>query len=176
MNSYHIGEKMDFYNFRCAFEVVDDRAYSIMIIHPTERLEEADVYSINKHTGAIDYRNYELLYSDCMFFRTFFFFIFHLMRLICLVHLFVPHDDSDDTDQYLLQIDECVDKKNKIPKNLPISVDITKRNHHIEIVAYHQNKYDFYKINWEGVYCFRAIGEHQMPNSSMEGDNKRCDK
>lgn len=73
-------------------------------------------------------------------------------------------------------MNECLDRRNEIPKNLPISFDITTRNHHIEIVAYHQNKYDLYKINWEGVYCYREIGEQQRPNGTVERDNKRCDK
>lgn len=80
MHSYHIGEKMDFYNFRCAFEIIDDKDYSIMVIHPNEELNEADVYTVNKHTGAVDYRNYEQLYSNCMFSHSFISFIFYSSR------------------------------------------------------------------------------------------------
>lgn len=73
--SYHVGEEMDFYNFRCAYEIVDDKTYSIMVIHSNEGSDEADVYIVNKHTGAVDYKNYEL-YSECTFCNIF----FHVLR------------------------------------------------------------------------------------------------
>lgn len=63
---------MDFYNFRCAYEIADDKTYSIMIIHSNEGSDEADVYTVNKHTGAIDFKYYEL-YSNCMYFQDFIF-------------------------------------------------------------------------------------------------------
>lgn len=61
---------MDFYNFQCAYEFIDDKTYIIMVIHPTEGSDEADIYFVNKGTGDIEYRNYEHFYSECMFFST----------------------------------------------------------------------------------------------------------
>lgn len=93
-----------------------------------------------------------------------------------LVNLQVLPDETDDSEQFLFQINECLDKRNNIPKNLPISFDITKQNRHIEIVAHYENKFDFFKINWDGVYCYRELGEHDKLNGTVEEDNKQCDK
>lgn len=92
------------------------------------------------------------------------------------MQLYVPHDDSDDTATFLFQLDECLNKKDLIPKNLPISIDVIKRNSHIEITAFYENKYDYYKINWNGVYCYRTLGIHQMPNRTMDEHVVQCDK
>lgn len=52
---------MDFYNFRCAYEIFDDISYSIMVIHPEEDSSAADVYTVDKRTKSIHYRNYDEL-------------------------------------------------------------------------------------------------------------------
>ncbi|XP_037041067.1 uncharacterized protein LOC119077848 isoform X2 [Bradysia coprophila] len=154
-DNYAAGEKMDFYNYRCAYEIFDDKSYSLMVIHPNEGSAEADVYRVHKGTGEIHYSNYEQFYSD--------------------LELRVPHDESDDVDQFLTEINECLDKRNSIPESLPITFGITKRNSHIEILAQYENRFDFYKINWEGVYCHREIGEHRKSNATVKVDNGRCD-
>lgn len=91
------------------------------------------------------------------------------------VQLYVPHDESDDSATFLFQLDECHNKKHLIPKNLPISIDVSKRNRHIEIIIFYEDKYDYYKINWNGIYCYRTLGTHQMSNRTVDEHIVECD-
>ncbi|XP_037041567.1 uncharacterized protein LOC119078212 [Bradysia coprophila] len=134
---------------KCSFEIFDDKSFSVIYI--TGFGYTNYVYAVHKETGEIT--EYTAEY----------------------IHPKTPHDESDDTDQFLAELNECLDAQNRIPKNLPISFDFTKRNSHIEIVAFRENHYDFYKINWEGHSCYQKIGEHRKPNDTMGVDNKLCD-
>ncbi|XP_037048410.1 uncharacterized protein LOC119082848 [Bradysia coprophila] len=134
-------------HWSCSFEIFDDKSFSVIYITGYTKY----VYAIHKETGEIT--EYTSVYLDPQ----------------------APHEESDDTDQFLSELNECLEKQNLIPKSLPITFDITRSNSQIEIVAFRENHYDFYKINWEGHSCYQKIGDHRKPNDTMGVDNKLCD-
>ncbi len=88
----------------------------------------------------------------------------------------VAHEQSDDTKDFLIQFDECFNKKDLIPNDLPITFEFTKRNSHIELLVHYESVYDYFEISWEEKYCYRALGVHEKPNRTLAEQMSDCDQ
>lgn len=89
--------------------------------------------------------------------------------------IFFPHDQSDDTAQFLSELDECINKQKDILNDLPITIEIAKRNHHIELLASVHGKYDYFEVNSDGKLCNRELGLDEKPDRTMQKTISECD-
>lgn len=76
---------------------------------------------------------------------------------------------------FVAEFEECFNLRNGIPNDLPIVFNITKVNHHLNVLVYDNGKYDYYELNARGEGCFAAVRRENNPTRTFE-EQTDCDR
>lgn len=80
----------------------------------------------------------------------------------------------DKSSVYETEFEECLNLRNAIPSDIPIKFNVTKVNHHMNILVYDDGKYDYYEHNVRGDSCYTSVRKLYNPTRTLD-QQMECD-